>query len=352
MNKVSYFILILLGIILFSGACTKKIIKSPTAEELIIFPSPPDTARIQFLTYINSSSDISGPQSGMQKFFLGEEEPKPLIRPFAIHTTRDKIYVCDPGISGLEIINLKNGSFEYFKPTGKGQLKLPLNCFVDDYNYLFVADGERKQVVIFDQFGKYVTAIGEGNNFKPTSVWVKDENIYVANISAHKILVYERLDFQLVDSFPNLDHGNVGYLNQPLNISVFENNIYVSDFGGFNIKTYSTDGAFNNTIGSYGKGFGQFTRPKGIAHDKDGNIYIVDAAFENVQIFNKKGELLMFFGGHGNMSLPAGIAIDYENLDYFRPYVYSDYELKFLIYVANQFGANKIGVYGFIEEKK
>ena len=51
------------------------------------------------------------------------------------------------------------------------------------------------------------------------------------------------------------------------------------------------------------------------------------------------------------MSLPAGVAISYDNLDYFKPYVYKDFNLKFLIYVTNQFGSNKIGVYGFVEEK-
>jgi len=345
----SIFILVIL---VFSfNACTKKIIKSPTAEELILFPSPPDSARIQFLTYINSSENIARPQSGFKKFFLGEEEPRPINRPYGIQVTKNSIYICDPGIGGLEIINLKKGTFEYFKPSGKGQLKLPLNCFVDEFHYLFVADGERRQVVVFDHMLKYVTALGGTRNFKPTGVWVKDEKIYVANVSGHKIFVYDLLDYNLIDSFPNLSPESKGYLNQPVNISSSNENIYVTDFGGFNIKSFSPDGSFKGITGNYGKGFGQFTRPKGIALDKDENLYAVDAAFENVQIFNKDGALLMFFGGHGNMSLPAGVAISYDNLDYFEPYVYKDFNLKFLIYVTNQFGPNKIGVYGFVEEK-
>ena len=115
---------------------------------------------------------------------------------------------------------------------------------------------------------------------------------------------------------------------------------------------FSTDGELKKIVGSYGKNIGQFSRPKGIANDRDGNLFVVDAAFENVQIFNQELQLLMFFGGHGQMNLPAGITTDYANLDYFKPYVYEDFELKFLVYVTNQYPPNKIGVYGFVEEKK
>ena len=135
---------------------------------------------------------------------------------------------------------------------------------------------------------------GGTGNFKPTGVWVKDEKIYVANVSGHKIFVYDLLDYNLIDSFPNLNPESKGYLNQPVNISSSNENIYVTDFGGFNIKSFSPDGSFRGITGNYGKGFGQFTRPKGIALDKNENLYAVDAAFENVQIFNKSGALLMF----------------------------------------------------------
>ena len=109
------------------------------------------------------------------------------------------------------------------------------------------------------------------------------------------------------------------------------------------------------TIGSYGKALGQFVRPKGIAVDYNDLLYVVDAGFENVQIFDNKGNLLMFFGGSyekpGDMWLPAKVIIDYKNLHYFEKYVYKGFKLKYLIFVTNQYGPDKINVYGFIELK-
>ena len=73
--------------------------------------------------------------------------------------------------------------------------------------------------------------------------------------------------------------------------------IYVTDFGNPGIKIFTMEGKYISTVGSLGRRFGQFVRPKGIAVDRDLNLYVVDSAFENVQIFNKEGDLLMFFGG-------------------------------------------------------
>ena len=91
----------------------------------------------------------------------------------------------------------------------------------------------------------------------------------------------------------------------------------------------------------------------GIAVDTEGMTYVVDAAFENVQIFNAQAEILMFFGGSykgpGHMWLPAGIEIDYNNLEYFKKYLQPGFQLKHLIFVTNQYGPDRVNVYGFVE---
>jgi sugar lactone lactonase YvrE len=78
------------------------------------------------------------------------------------------------------------------------------------------------------------------------------------------------------------------------------------------------------------------TRPKEIAADREGNVYVVDAAFGNFQIFNPEGELLLFVGdrserdGPAKYMLPSGIAVDedgrvymvdqwFRKIDIYRP---------------------------------
>ncbi len=343
----------LIGYYVFAAiACSPKL---QTAHEVIVYPSPPDTTRIQYLTSISTSRDVEGDKSTFGKFVTGEEVPKPIIKPYGVTMHNDKIYLCDLDLEGLEIMDMKVGSFEYFVPKGLGKLKLPINCYVDSLGYLYVADVKRQQVVIYDENLEYVNGIGLKENNKPTDVFVTHDKIWVANVSNGTIDVYQKdSTYQFLYSIPEDNQGE-GKLYQPTNLFVTADKVYVSDFGEFNIKIYDHQGKHLNTIGRYGKNLGQFVRPKGIAVDRENKLYVVDAAFENVQIFNEEGDLLMFFGGSyqgpGDMWLPAKVSISYDHLENFQHYVDKRYLLKYLILVTNNFGPDKLNIYGYVEEK-
>ena len=77
---------------------------------------------------------------------------------------------------------------------------------------------------------------------------------------------------------------------------------------------------FARILCQLGNQSGTLNRPKGIAADSDGNLYVVDALFETVQVFNTDGQLLYYFGSTGSkpgqFQLPAGISIDSRNIIY------------------------------------
>jgi DNA-binding beta-propeller fold protein YncE len=357
MKKQLLPVFILAGIlpVLFTS-CSPHASKHRMKKETILYPGPPDPPRIQYLTSISSSDNTVGRQSSFEKFVFGETTPKPVKKPYGIAVHEGKIYLCDNGIGGLDIIDLEKNTFEYFIPKGKGELKLPLNCCVGDTGTLYVADGRRKEIVIFDKEGNYINSFGGDTTFKPTDINVYDDKIYVADLGNRKIDVYNAGDFRLLRSFPDSLAPKEGRLYQPTNICVTNNKVYVSDMGDFNVKVFTHDGKYLSTVGSQGSGLGQFARPKGIAVDAESNLYVVDASFENTQIFNKEGKLLMFFGGTyngpGGMWLPAKVTIDYDNMRFFQKYVDPSYKMKYLIFVTNQYGPDKVSIYGAIEPKE
>jgi len=53
----------------------------------------------------------------------------------------------------------------------------------------------------------------------------------------------------------------------------------------------------------------------------------------------------------GGMWLPAKVIISYNGLEYFQKYVDKRYLLKHLILVTNNFGPDKVSIYGYVEEK-
>jgi sugar lactone lactonase YvrE len=336
--------------------CSRQATPSVSHENIVIFPPPPAPTRIQYLTFISSSTDLATKQGRFRRYLFGEEEPRSIIKPYGIKVHGDKVYICDTGLAGLVVLDLSTGSLETWVPGGKGQLQLPVNCDVDKGGTLYVADASRQQVVIFDRERKYLHAIGEAEQFKPTDVAVRGDTLWVASVQDHAIHLYSTVTYNFLGELNGGQPGDPGFIRQPTNIALGEQTLFVSDFGDFNVKKFRITGTFSGTVGSYGNGPGQFTRPKGVALDRDGNLYVVDAAFQNVQIFNREGQMLMHFGGSyegpGAMWLPAAVEISYENLSYFKPYVDESFELKYLIYVTNQYGPAKVNVYGFVEERR
>ena len=61
---------------------------------------------------------------------------------------------------------------------------------------------------------------------------------------------------------------------------------------------------FVRAFGSLGIKPGQFRRPKGIAVDADNVVYVVDADFNNVQMFTADGQPLMWVGEFGDAARP------------------------------------------------
>lgn len=322
----------------------------------MIYPPPPAETRIQYLTSFSTSTDFSGEQSAFKNFLLGKEEALPIVKPYGITAHASKVYICDTGIKGLEILDLSDRSFQYFIPGGRGQLQFPINCCVGPEGNIYIADGNRKQVVIFDQELNYLDAFFLEGDLKPTDVYVDDTRIWVTAVDDHKICVYDKIDLTYMTSLPKRAAQSKVKLYQPANIFGNDSLLFVSDIGACKIHIFDSRMNYLSSFGEVGSGFGQFTRPKGICNDKDGNIYVVDAAFENVQVFDSSGNLLMHFGGTytapGGMWLPADVFIDDANLDFFSQYVDSSFVLKYLIYVTNQYGPDKVSVYGFVNARE
>jgi hypothetical protein len=115
------------------------------------------------------------------------------------------------------------------------------------------------------------------------------------------------------------------------------------------LQKFNPEGQFVGGVGAMGAVAGMFARPKHIAVDSDGTVYVVDAAFQNVQMFDDKFELLMHFGAAGDypgaMNLPAGICVNDDSLDLFTSYVHPGFKPKRVIAVTNQFGDDRVNIY-------
>ncbi len=91
------------------------------------------------------------------------------------------------------------------------------------------------------------------------------------------------------------------------------------------MQVFDPDGNYLKKFGERGNAWGMFDKPKGVALDSFGNVYVVDSGWSNVQIFNQKGQVLMFFGGRGPLpgmlKNPTAVAIDADDRIYVADFI-------------------------------
>jgi DNA-binding beta-propeller fold protein YncE len=191
--------------------------------------------------------------------------------------------------------------------------------------------------------GKFFTALGKEGEFKnPAGIAINREleRIYVVDSHQHHIVVLSLVDGSKLFTIGQRGTGE-GQFNFPSQLAIEPDtgNLWVVDTMNGRIQVLDPEGRYLFDFGQLGDAPGTFSRPKGIGFDSEGHVYVVDAGFNNVQIFNKEGQVLMGFSGYGSvtpgtMILPAGLAIDSNDL----------------IYVADQWNA-KISVFQYLSER-
>lgn len=320
----------------------------------IFYPPLPTQPRFQYLKTFTTSRDIEKSKSKLFKFVVGEKDLKPLLikKAHGVDMFDGIIYVCDIKGPAVVTLDLKKRRFGYLGHRGSGKLQKPTNLFIDrSEKLIYVADVARKQVLCYTLDGKIREFYGKKDQFKrPVDVEVYDDKLFVCDSGLHQVVV---LDKKTGDTLYAIGEtgSREGQLFHPTNIRIHDSRLYVSDSTNFRIQIFGLDGKYQTLFGQQGRKPGYFSRNKGIAVDKEGRIYVVDAAFDNVQVFDKDFKLLLFMLGPGNekhnINLAAGVSVVYDNLEYFKDYLAPGFHAEYLLLVTSHFGPNRVNVYAF-----
>ncbi|MFZ2507031.1 MAG: hypothetical protein WAW79_00970 [Steroidobacteraceae bacterium] len=330
---------------------------TPERTGAVFFPPLPAAPKLQFLQSITTEEDVGGKSnSGFKGWLIGERRAmKQIARPQAIASSKGRIYVLDRTLRKIVIVDLAGKQLDLVKDEREAALEDPMGLFVSDDDLIYVADAGRKQILVFDSTNQFVRTYGEAGQFeRPLDVAVFQDRLYVLDFGKSAVLVVDRESGKTLKTIGEMGVAD-GQFNRPTHVRVDRaGNLYVNDAFSFRIQKLDPEGNYIKSFGYQGDTLGGLARPKGIDLDRSGYLYVVDGAFENAQIFDPEStDLMLFFGGFGphagSMYLPAGLHIDYDNVEYFSQYVDKNFKVEYLVYVGNLLGPRKINVYGFGE---
>ncbi|UCG78635.1 MAG: hypothetical protein JSV21_02010 [Nitrospirota bacterium] len=223
------------------------------------------------------------------------------------------LYVTDPLKHTVNVYS-SNGSL-----TGQIlDVKKPIGIACDSGGQVYVGDSFSGSVKIYDPGLSFVSSFAESELGVPVDIETPgDGNIYVVDAGNHLFHIYDISTLSLIGSFGS------AFLHKPeaIVVDLGTSQIFVSNKGGridiFDLSGNHT-GAFSGagTSGMMGPKSGNNPAPGGMAVDSQ-RIYIAEALYGAVAVFNKAGGFLGYIGDFGKdeglLKIPLDVVIDNNN---------------------------------------
>jgi DNA-binding beta-propeller fold protein YncE len=315
--------------------------KFPFDPTKLVWPSPPNIARVHWVDYFAGQKvdyspaanvkpkatwmdRLAGGQSDEEKF-NPKTYPWQLVGPYGIAIdSKGMVYVADQKVGAVFIFNPETHETQLIRNGLEAHFGWINGLAVDDDDRLFVSDGKMHHVLIFNAKHEVDGQITEGI-VDPVGLAIDTNNrfLYVVDTQQDQVLVYDADTLKLLRRIGTGGKNHFlttpGDFGAPQGVAVDKDgNVYVTDTLNDRVEIFDADGTFISTFGKPGDGPGYFARPKGIAIDGDGHIWIADEMQDRLQVFNKEGRLLTWIGtGHGELpgqfKALIGVAIDKQN---------------------------------------
>lgn len=242
-------------------------------------------------------------------------------------STNGMIYVVD-GVN--QCIKVFDGSGNFLfsfgeEGDGPGQFRYPLGMAIDGSGRLYVADSGNGRLQIFTDRGDFIRQIrlSNGHGAKavdPTDVVVDSSATmaYVVDNDNHCIL---QIDLESGKQVATLGSAGTERMEfrYPFLVTMYRDKyLYVVDVVNTRVQEFTVQGKFVRFIGDWGVEAGQFFRPKGVAVDSKGRVFVSDSYMGVIQVFDEEGIFHSVVGGDGDDALwrytsPMGLYIDQQD---------------------------------------
>jgi sugar lactone lactonase YvrE len=295
----------------FMTACATNDPVDPFNVPKRVWPDAPQTPRIAYLGEFSEGADLGiegGFWSRIVAFTAGPTSDV-MARPMAVAATDDGqlIFVADPEAHCVHRFDLRKAKYTRLATAKDVPDAFPIGLALADDGWLYGTDSQRGLLYELPPGARQLANFDTALRFRqPTGIaWDRETNYLLVTDTKEQVIAV----------------SGSGRFNFPTYLwSAGNSELLVTDSLNFRVQRFDGDGVFVQQFGQSGATLGYFSRPKGVAVDSFGHVYVVDAMMHGMQIFNPQGELLLFVGnqgqGAGEFWLPGGIYITEDNTIY------------------------------------
>ncbi len=301
------------------------------SEANVLYPPPEtqETPRFRYLGQLLGETNLKQAErgrpagrrllewiAGLQE---GPEQPLVLQRPqtgtvdaagrvIVTDGSRNAVFVFDEAQGRMDVWEQASATLRFVSPVGVA---------VGRAGELLVADAALARVFRLGPDGAPRGEFGAGLLQRPTGLARdgKTGRVFVADTHAHDIKVFDDEGRHLATW--GRRGSEPGELNYPTHLAVSNGLLLVCDTLNARIQGFDAQGVATLQMGERGLYVGNLVRPKGVAADDEGNVYVVESMYDTLLVFDRAGRFLMSLGGTGKDAgrfyLPAGVWIDARN---------------------------------------
>jgi len=240
-------------------------------------------------------------------------------KPAGIATdSKGRIYITSLSRSLLYVIDKEHKQLLRISGSDSIKFRTPVGVVVDSHDNVFISDTQLHFVMKFNPQMQMIGTFGSDDHMAAPSYMALDEErkrLYVADTRAQTVFVYDPETMKLITTVGSFG-SKKDQFQYPVGVAVNrkDGTFAVTDTGSCSVKVFDANFKFVRKFGQQAMNPGNFVRPKGIAFDSEGNIWVADAAFNNFQIFAPTGQIRMFIGSTGiapgQFQVPNGLYID------------------------------------------
>lgn len=297
----------------------------------IVWPTAPEVPRYlyagQLIGEINFRREGNEARTAGARIFrwvVGLDSPEAemnvLQRPLAgVTDAEGRVFVTDMSRRAVYVFDEPAGKLHVWeRAQGLANFAAPAGVTLGPERQIWVADADLGLVIRLAEDGEPAGSFGRGLLKRPTGL-VRDpaqKLTYVADTYAHDVKVFDD-EGRLVHVIGRRGE-RPGEFNYPTHVAFSRGELYVTDTMNNRVQVFSGEGEVRQRqFGRTGLYVGNFVRPKGVAVDNEGHVYVIESYYDHLLVFTSRGQFLLPIGGTGHATgrfyLPAGVWTDSRN---------------------------------------
>ena len=232
-----------------------------------------------------------------------------------------RVLITEPTTHTVHILNFITRKYSQIDGAKDDRLRYPYGIAVDVNNSIYVTDIKLGRIAVYNASGKFMRYMG---NFKSENLFEDPQSIaihrptgriYVTDTTRNFVVILDR-EGKIVAEIGKRGGGSgPAEFNQPTEIAVYENEVFVLDRGNFRIQVLDLDGKFRRQF-RFRNAAGSNT--DGMTIDSRGRLFISFLSW--IEAYNLQGQFLFRFGQGGDhpgeFQAPNGISTDAEDRVY------------------------------------